>query len=176
MNHSDHVDLLRGGIPARGGVWADLGAGTGAFTLALADLLGPAGVIYAVDRDRGALAQLERAMRSHFPETALHTLKADFTQPLDLPLLDGVVMANSLHFHQAKEPILQRVRGTLKEGGRLIVVEYNVDRGNHWVPYPISYPTWAALARRAGFTRTRWLDSRSSRFLREIYSAESLNG
>ena len=30
MNHNDHVRLLRGGVPANsGGVWADLGAGTG---------------------------------------------------------------------------------------------------------------------------------------------------
>ena len=36
-------------------------------------------------------------------------------------------MANSLHFHPAKEPILQGVRGMLKEGGRLIVVEYNAE-------------------------------------------------
>src|SRR5690554_4106120 len=41
MNHQDHVNLLRPGVPATGGVWADFGAGTGAFTLALAELLGP---------------------------------------------------------------------------------------------------------------------------------------
>jgi ubiquinone/menaquinone biosynthesis C-methylase UbiE len=175
MNHSDHVRLLHGGVPEAGGMWADLGAGAGAFTLALADLLGPAGTIYAVDRDRGALAQGERAMRSRFPETTLHVLQADFTQPLDLPPLDGVVMANSLHFHRAKEPILEGVRGMLKHGGRLIVVEYNAERGNQWVPYPISYPGWEALARRAGFTQTHLLGRQPSRFLREIYSAVSDN-
>jgi SAM-dependent methyltransferase len=176
MDHSDHVRLLRGGIQEGGGVWADLGAGTGAFTLALADLLGPTGVIHSVDRDRRALAQGERAVRSRFPKTTLHALEADFTQPLDLPPLDGVVMANSLHFHRAKEPIIREVCGLLKDGGRLIVVEYNVERGNRWVPYPVSYPAWEALARRAGFTRTRLLGRRSSRFLREIYSAVSDDG
>ena len=40
MNHDDHVALLRGGIDQPGGVWADVGSGTGAFTLALADLIG----------------------------------------------------------------------------------------------------------------------------------------
>jgi SAM-dependent methyltransferase len=176
MNHSDHVNLLREGVPERGGVWADLGAGAGAFTLALADLLDPGGIIYAVDLDRRALAQGERAVRSRFPQTTLHVLEADFTQPLDLPPLDGVVMANSLHFHRAKEPILQRVRGLLKSGGRLIVVEYNAERGNRWVPYPVSYPAWKALARRAGFKRTHLLGSYPSRFLREIYSALSVEG
>ena len=35
MNHRDHVNLLRRGVPEPGGVWADLGSGAGAFTLAL---------------------------------------------------------------------------------------------------------------------------------------------
>ena len=51
MDHTDHVTLLRGGVSAPGGVWADLGSGTGAFTLALSDLLGLSGTIYSVDKD-----------------------------------------------------------------------------------------------------------------------------
>ena len=58
MNHRDHVNLLRRGVPEPGGVWADLGSGAGAFTLALAELVGPGAEIYAVDKDRGALRQL----------------------------------------------------------------------------------------------------------------------
>ncbi len=175
MNHADHVDLLRGGIPAPGSLWADLGAGSGAFTLALAELIGPNGVIHAVDQDRRALSELARSMQDRFPAVALHTHAADFTRPKhDLPPLDGVVMANSLHFHRHKEPILSLIRSYLKPGGRLLLVEYNVDRGNPWVPHPISYPTWEALARRAGFAETRLLASRPSRFLKEIYSALSL--
>ena len=78
MDHTDHVSLLRGGVPAPGGVWADLGSGTGAFTLALADLLGPTGVIYSVDRDAGALAAQEQAMRRSFPSTTVHYLAVGF--------------------------------------------------------------------------------------------------
>jgi precorrin-6B methylase 2 len=42
----------------------------GAFTLALAELIGPSGQIHSVDRDRRALEQQERAMRGCFPATA----------------------------------------------------------------------------------------------------------
>src|SRR5579863_6185040 len=99
MTHDDHVRLLRDGIPASaGGVWADLGSGWGAFTLALADLLGSGGRIYSVDRDSGALREQEQAMRERFPDRSVTYLAADFTRPLDLPPLDGIVMANSLHF------------------------------------------------------------------------------
>ncbi len=37
MDHADHTNLLRAGIADARPVWADLGAGRGAFTLALAD-------------------------------------------------------------------------------------------------------------------------------------------
>ena len=100
MNHTDHVNLLRRGVSPTGGVWADFGSGTGAFTLALAELLGPTGKIYSVDKDRGALRTQERAMQAQFPQTTVHYLTADFTQPLDLPLLDGIVLANALHFQK----------------------------------------------------------------------------
>jgi ubiquinone/menaquinone biosynthesis C-methylase UbiE len=168
------MNLLRGGIPASGGVWADLGSGWGAFTLALADLLGPTGEIYSVDKDHGALREQEREMRVRFPSTRVHYLQADFTRPLDLPPLDGVVMANSLHYERHKEPVVELIRGYLKPGGRLILIEYNADRGNPWVPFPISYPNWEKLAERCGFASTHLLATAPSRFLREIYSALSV--
>jgi ubiquinone/menaquinone biosynthesis C-methylase UbiE len=174
VNHADHVDLLRGGVHARGGTWADLGSGAGAFTLALAELIGTEGVIYSVDQDKGALAEQERALRQRFPQTTVHYLATDFTRPLSLPPLDGMVMANSLHFQRDKERVLKQVRTYLKPGGRLLLVEYNVDSGNIWVPHPISFETWQALARKVGFNETRWLAAKPSRFLKEIYSAESV--
>ncbi len=77
--------------------WITLGGGTGAFTLALAELLGPSGEVIAVDRDRGPLRDLAGRVRSA-GGAAVRTLVADFTRPLDLPPLHGVVLANSLHF------------------------------------------------------------------------------
>jgi ubiquinone/menaquinone biosynthesis C-methylase UbiE len=173
MNHEDHVYLLSRGISEQGGVWADLGSGTGAFTLALADLLGPGAQIYSVDKDRGSLREQERVMALRFPGTSVSYLAANFTHPLDLPPLDGVVMANSLHFLRDKAATLQLIRGYLRPGGRLLLIEYNADRGNPWVPHPLSYPAWEALSRRQGFTGTRLLATLPSRFLGEIYSALS---
>lgn len=175
MNHTDHVKLLREGVPTTGGVWADFGSGMGAFTLALAELLGPTGEIYSVDKDRGALRTQEWAMQAQFPQTTVHYLTADFTQPLKLPLLDGIVMANALHFqrYNTQEKVVQQVKSYLRPGGRLILVEYNVDRDNLWVPHPLSYQSWEKLARESGFAQTQLLATRPSRFLREIYAAAS---
>lgn len=172
MNHADHVQLICDGVAP--GVWADFGSGGGAFTLALADLLGGGGEIYSIDRDRRALDEQQAAMRARFPNSIVHYLTADFTQPLDLPPLDGIVMANSLHFVRHKEPVLKRIQGYLKPGGRLVMVEYNVDSGNMWVPYPFSFETWQTLAAKHGFADTRKISARPSRNLREIYSALSI--
>jgi ubiquinone/menaquinone biosynthesis C-methylase UbiE len=173
MNHEDHLYLLRNGIPRAGGVWADLGSGTGAFTLALADLLGPTGQIYTVDKDRNALREQERALRARFPANTVHYIAADFTRRLDLPSLDGVVMANSLHYMRDKPALLLLVHSYLQPGGRLILVEYNTDRGNMWVPFPLAYSTWESLAHQNGFASTQLLATRPSRFLGEMYSAVS---
>jgi ubiquinone/menaquinone biosynthesis C-methylase UbiE len=173
MNHQDHINLLQKGIPEKGGQWADLGSGTGAFTLALADLIGPTGHIYTIDKDLRALKEQEKAMRVSFPATTVHYMTADFTRQLDLPPLDGIIMANSLHFVRHKDPVLQLIRSYLRPGGRFILVEYNADRGNMWVPYPLSYGTWETLSRHNGFTQTRLLATVPSRFFGEIYSALS---
>lgn len=183
MDHKDHVGLLRGGLPADAPaghppVWADVGAGEGAFTLALADLLGPGAQITAIDRDSGALDRLARSMAARFPQTHLNTQLVDFRQPLKLPLLDGIVIANALHFiaDAEKDAVLQRLHACLRPSGRLIVVEYNSSSGNHWVPYPFTYARWETLALRNGYVQTRQIATVPSRFLGEIYSAVSLAG
>ena len=165
--------MLAPGIPKPGGMWADLGAGTGAFTLALAEIIGASGRIFAVDQDGRSLHHLAAAFRPRYPAKTLDTIVADFTRPLALPPLDGIVMANSLHFVRDKEDVLALVRGYLQPDGRLLIVEYNTDRGNRWVPHPFSYTTWTRLARQAGFAHTAKLHARPSRFLGEIYSAAS---
>ncbi len=173
MDHHDHENLLRNGITKAGGVWADFGSGRGAFTLALAELVGPTGEIYSIDKDRGALRQQEKSMTARFPDVAAHYIKADFTKSLELPALDGLVIANALHYLHHKDKTIQLLKGYLRLGGRFLVVEYNTDRGNTWVPHPFSYDSWRSLASRNGFTHTELLFTVPSRFLGQIYSAAS---
>ena len=174
MDHRDHLRLLREGVEGAGPKWADLGSGEGAFTLALADLLGPTGSIWTVDRDPRALEVQGRALRAAFPAVRIAPIVADFTKPQGLPELDGIVMANSLHFQRDQLATVRLVSGYLRPGGRLVVVEYDSDQGNHWVPFPLSFPTWTALAAEAGLAETRRLAAVPSRFLGSIYSALSL--
>jgi ubiquinone/menaquinone biosynthesis C-methylase UbiE len=172
MDHVDHVNLLKPANLPVGGTWADFGAGSGAFTLALRELIGPHADIYAVDKDRRGFNDLEKVHREKFTTSQnVHTMRADFTGALSLPPLDGIVMANSLHYFKDKEKVLRHVRSFLKMNGVLLLVEYNVDSGNMWVPYPVSFETYRSLASRAGFSEPRLLGTVPSRFLREFYSA-----
>ncbi len=173
MDHADHLSLIRKGIPKPGGVWAEMGSGRGAFTLALAELVGPAGVIYSIDQNKVVLNEQKRSIERRFGDQRplMHYWKADFRQSLELPALDGVLMANSLHFQHNKEVVLGLVFDYLSPGGHLILVEYNLHQGNTWVPYPIPFEEWEGLSQEIGFIGTRILGVRPSRTMREIYSA-----
>jgi SAM-dependent methyltransferase len=174
VDHRDHVALLREGVPpaADGNRrWADLGSGTGAFTLALADLLGPGGSIISVDRDAGGLARQADAMRRRFPDVALEQRVADFMTDLGESPFDGIVMANALHFQSDRDATVRHVLEMLRPGGRFVLVEYDADRGNAWVPYPLSFGTWRAMAVASGFAEPTLLGKVPSRFLSAIYSS-----
>jgi ubiquinone/menaquinone biosynthesis C-methylase UbiE len=176
MDHADHLSLIRKGVPGPGGVWGEFGSGRGAFTLALAELIGSTGVIYSIDKDSSALKDQQRAVRRHFmgQEPSINYWTADYTKPLDLPSLDGLLMANSLHFQRDKKLILKLILEYLSPGGHLILVEYNIHQGNPWVPYPIPYLEWEQLAQECGLVKTRMLAVRPSRSMKEIYSAASI--
>lgn len=169
MNHDDHVHLIEHGIERNsGGTWVDFGAGSGAFTLALRDLAGPSVELIAVDRDQSSLRS---AMERHFPGTSLQLINADFRQALSLPPLDGIITANAVHYVVDQVALLRQWGSYLKPDGQLVIVEYDTDDGNRWVPYPLSFITFQRLAPAAGFTDPILLGVRRSRFLGRIYAA-----
>ncbi|HET7460466.1 MAG TPA: class I SAM-dependent methyltransferase [Longimicrobium sp.] len=172
MNDPDALALLRSAIPsADGETWADLGAGTGVFTRALASLVGTGGRVTAVDRDAHALRAIRAWAARHADGPAIDVVEADVAGPLDLPPLDGVVMANVLHFIADAESALARISARLKPGGRLVLVEYEGRRPSPWVPYPVSAARFAELAAASGLAAPRVVAARPSAFGGEMYVA-----
>jgi SAM-dependent methyltransferase len=175
MTPAQRRDLLRAaldtGAIGRPPVWADLGCGSGAFTLALADLLGVRATVHAVDRDATALRRLASFAGAHEAEITVH--EADFTDPLDLPPLDGVLLANALHFvaRRRQQGLLEQVRAMLHPGGSLVVVEYDLARGNPWVPNPVPAERWPTLARGAGFESPQVAAHVPSSYWGRVYAA-----
>ncbi|HMR64754.1 MAG TPA: methyltransferase domain-containing protein [Anaerolineae bacterium] len=162
--------LLEPAIVGAGGVWADLGCGEGVFTMLLTTLLPPDSVIYAVDRNPAALQVLEGTLIERQGEITVHTRLADFTQPLELPPLDGLLLANSLHFVNPKQPVMARLVEQLKPGGRLIIIEYNTNRGNSAVPYPLADRDFLTLAAEVGLQAPQLVARQPSTFLGEMYT------
>ena len=174
---SKERDLISPAIDRAGGVWADFGSGTGIFTLELRGLLGPSCEIYSIDRNGRDLEHQRQAFDQQYPGTRLHQIQRDFTQPLELPPLDGIVMANALHYvpFERQAEVLTRIAGYLRwPGGVFIIVEYNARSGNPWVPYPIDIESFMLLAEQAGLSDARMLTAVPSRFLREMYSARAV--
>lgn len=159
MEHHEIVALIREGVPQSGGIWADLGAGWGNFTRALRELIGDTGTIYAIDQDASAFTRLRQ---QHGTQGTLHTLTADFTQPLDLPPLDGILMANALHFVRDQPKALQQIVGYLRPGGRLLLVEYDMAVPRPWVPHPVSQSRFQTLMTAAGLSEARIIATRVS--------------
>jgi ubiquinone/menaquinone biosynthesis C-methylase UbiE len=174
MDHHDHVALIRSGVEGAGPRWLELGAGDGEFTLALADLLGARGHIVALDRDRWALAELAGRVGFASPATGLHTLTADFTEGLPGGPFDGVLAANCLHFVADPAPVLRAIREVLVASGPLVLVEYDAEHGNPYVPHPIPFRRLASLAAQADFDEPRLTGRVPSRFLGSIYGAVML--
>ncbi len=171
MRTDECVSLIADGVRPGGGVWADLGSGGGAFTAALAGILGPGSTIWTVDTDRRLLDAQVRALSARYRGVNLRPLAADFTAELRLPPLDGVVMANSLHFQLDACAVLRRVSRLIRAGGTVVVVEYDIDRPNPWVPYPLPLSRLQQAAECAGLSAPRFLGARPSRYHRRMYAA-----
>lgn len=138
MQLENAIELIVRGVVQQGApqAWADLGAGSGGlFSRALSALLPGKSVIYAVDKNYKTGQQI----KTENDANSIVLIKKDFTAPLpEIKNCDGILMANSLHYVQDKLTFLQQIKSILQPGGRIIIVEYDTDVPNQWVPWPIS--------------------------------------
>lgn len=174
MTHDEHKHLIQKTITEKGGIWADLGSGDGAFTLALRDLAGVDVEIYSVDKDTSRLQSQKKNFEEMFPNSNIHWVEQDFTKDLDLPQLDGILMANSLHYVKDQKAFLEKIKKLLKPNGKFIFVEYNIDEGNQWIPYPLSFASLSKLLESVGLIKVKLLEKIPSTYWDEMYSADTV--
>jgi ubiquinone/menaquinone biosynthesis C-methylase UbiE len=137
MRLREATEMLAGsGIEVFGPtIWADLGCGDGTFTLALADLLASGSIIHAVDLDGSALRRTSSAHKG----VRITTHRADFMkQPWPFADLDGILMANSLHYVEDQSMFVRGCEPYMKSQRRFLIVEYDTSQASRWVPYPVS--------------------------------------
>ncbi len=162
MTLEDAIDLIQPSAPFPKSRWADLGCGSGLFTRALATLLPSGSRIYAVDQNmKGFIANPDVI------DVRVIPVEMDFESD-DFPFndLDGILMANSLHFVKDKMKLNRKLESSFHGSGIFIVVEYDTDVTNHWVPYPVSYLSLQKLFRLAGYSTITRLGEKPSAFNR----------
>jgi SAM-dependent methyltransferase len=150
-------------------IWADLGCGDGTFTRALATLLPTGSVIHAVDQNARALRQIPG---EHAGVSIVRHL-ADFsTPPWPFDALDGVLLANSLHYVRDQPAFIRACQPAMRHPRRFLIVEYDTDRPNRWVPYPLSRKALERLFGEERYPSIAFLGSRPSTYQRaELYGA-----
>lgn len=173
MTPRERADLIAAAVPEprRPVHWADLGAGDGAFTLPLAERLGPGSHVLAIDRDGRALARLRRQTQCHPHASAVDTIPGDFTSERLPAWLDGVLMANALHYvpRRRQLALLVALAAVLAPAGRIVVMEYDLEQGNRWVPHPVSARRFAGLANEAGLADAEVVAYARSRYWGLVY-------
>jgi len=157
-----HTPLVEWGRPQ---TWCDLGSGRGTFTRALAQHLAAGSTVYAVDFDASAL----EGISERYKEVEIRKIVGDIeSSPLRLPAVDGVLMANTLHFIREQQSLVKRL---LTMTDRFIVVEYERSKPNRWGPYPVGFERLRQLLRCVGVERVEKLATRPSLFGGTMYSA-----
>jgi cyclopropane fatty-acyl-phospholipid synthase-like methyltransferase len=112
---------------------ADVGAGSGWFTVRAARRVTASGTVYAVDINADAIRYIERRARKE----QLQNIKAIISQPDDPQLpadrIDAVLMLKT--YHEIAHPVvlLKNLRSSLKPGARLGIIDRNGDGENHGV-------------------------------------------
>ncbi|MEO7964866.1 MAG: methyltransferase domain-containing protein [Gemmatimonadaceae bacterium] len=165
--------LLAAGSPAVGETWCDMGCGDGAFAIPLLSSVGASGKLVAIDRDANAIAALRISLTALGNEERFDLRVADVQSPPQLPMLDGVLFANVLHFVADPAAALGNICSSLKSGARILVIEYDRADRNPWVPYPIPASTLGTIARNAGIAPFEVKARVRSDFGRMLYAAVS---
>ncbi len=102
---------------------ADVGCGEGYFVLRLAERVGPAGVVYAVDIDDSALEVTRRkAERAGYSQVRIVRGETDDPK-LPEGKLDAVLIVNAYHEMRQYDAMLRAIFRALKPGGRLGIID-----------------------------------------------------
>jgi len=115
-----------------GQVVADVGAGSGYYTVRLAERVGPTGRVFAADIQPEMLDLLRsRVKRARLDQVEL--VRSTETEPgLPEGLFDLVLMVDVYHELARPQEVLRKLRASLKPDGRLVLIEFRKE--SPWVP------------------------------------------
>jgi ubiquinone/menaquinone biosynthesis C-methylase UbiE len=102
----------------------DVGAGTGFYSLRIAKIVGPAGIVYANDIQPGMLDRLNANASATHVDNVVTILGTESDPKLPAGKLDLVILVDVYHEFSRPQRMLDRIRDSLKSDGRLVLLEY----------------------------------------------------
>lgn len=113
---------------------ADIGAGSGYYTVRLSRLVGPQGRVYAQDITPRYLAELERRVRREGLANVTVSLGEAHDPRLPANSLDAAVLVHM--YHEIGQPygLLYNLVPALKPGARVGIVDIDAPTGRHGTP------------------------------------------
>jgi FkbM family methyltransferase len=121
----ERTDLLLSSLALEAGdVVADIGAGTGYFSLPMARQVGEEGRVLAVDIQPEMLAIIERRMLSEDVFNIEMILATESDPRLPAGEVDLVLMVDAYHEFSHPREVMENVVRSLSERGRVVLVEY----------------------------------------------------
>ncbi|KKR20453.1 MAG: Methylase involved in ubiquinone/menaquinone biosynthesis [Candidatus Moranbacteria bacterium GW2011_GWA2_39_41] len=120
----EKLDLLVGGVVA------DFGCGSGFFSLPIAEKIGEHGVVYALDilpQNLETIASRAKTAGITNIVTKRVNLEKDGGSRLPDASCDWVIMKDMLFQNKNKLSILSEGRRVLKDGGKILLIEWNFE-------------------------------------------------
>jgi ubiquinone/menaquinone biosynthesis C-methylase UbiE len=117
------------GIP-KGATVADIGAGSGYMTWRMAELVGPAGKVYANDIQQKMLDLLKKNVEQRKLANVETVLGAVDDPKLPAGQIDLVLLVDVYHEFSEPQKMLRHIRASLKPDGRLVLLEYRAEDPN----------------------------------------------
>jgi SAM-dependent methyltransferase len=124
------MDIL--GIHAGGNV-ADIGAGSGWFTVRAAKRVGPQGTVYAVDINPEAIKYIDERARKEAIHNVHTILGAEDDPKLPANSIDSVLMLKT--YHEIAEPVrlLENLRKSLHSEARIGIIDRSGNGEDHGI-------------------------------------------
>ncbi len=110
-----------------GDILADIGAGTGVFSLPLARAVAPGGMVYAVEVDQGLVDHIRDRARTEGASN-IKAVLGEYEDPkLPTQDIDVAFFHDVLHHVEDRAGYLENLSRYIKPGGRIVIIE----RGHH---------------------------------------------
>jgi ubiquinone/menaquinone biosynthesis C-methylase UbiE len=108
-----------------GDVVADIGAGTGYFTMLFARTVGKNGVVYAVDVNEDMFDNLKKRVANEGISNVKNILAPPNDPLLPKSIIDLIFICDTYLFFENRVEYLVRLRDNLKQDGRLAIISFN---------------------------------------------------